>query len=80
MWKDFGKMAKATKSLGDPAILLQHALTQGNQRGFWSYWIFEFRYADASLQNSLLSHFQTWRAFATAKRSAKSLGEELIRK
>ena len=39
--------------------------------------VFVFRDADASLQSSLLSYFQTWRDFTTAERSAKPLGNAL---
>ena len=43
------------------------------KRGLLIHGVFVFRHADASLQSSLLSYFQTWRDFTTAERSAKPL-------
>ena len=47
------------------------------KRGLLIHGVFVFRHADASLQSSLLSYFQTWRDFTTAERSAKPLGNAL---
>ena len=48
------------------------------KRGLLIHGVFVFRHADASLQSSLLSYFQTWRDFTTAERSAKPLDARTV--